>query len=175
MSHKVQAFVGARTILELIERQYALSRVIDLDQGLALLPLSDDLYDAIPGDLIAPSEKGFVLLTPKIVALIKETSTYGVLGYFETRYFGGQGEQSAVFAQLGEITFGPQTGAGSINQMLHLLGAREKGDRDEFDAVGLGRFRDNQTWIEKPDARASTETMTMTGKVISWIHGFGKK
>jgi len=175
MAHKVQAFVGARTILELIQRQFALSRVVDLDQGLALLPLSDELYDAVPGDLTDPSEKGFVLLTPKIVALIKETSTYGALGYFETRYFGGTGDQGAVFAQLGEITFGPKVGAGSINQMLHLLGAREKGDRDEFDAVGLGKYRDNPSWIEHPGTRASAETMTMTGNVIRWIHGLGKK
>jgi hypothetical protein len=175
MAHKVQAFVGARTILELIQRQFELSRVIDLDQGLALLPLSDELYDAIPGDLTAPSQKGFVLLTPKIVAMLKETSTYGVIGYFETRYFGGAGDQGAVFAQLGEITFGPQAGPGSINQMLPLLGVRRKEDRDEFDAIGLGRFRDNEHWINQPATGRMADTITMTGKVISWIHGLGKK
>ena len=124
--HQVQAFVGARTILDLIQRQFALSCVVDLDQGLALLPLSDELYDAIPGDMLAPSEEGFVLLTPKIAELLKQTSTYGIVGYFETDYFGGDGDQSAVLTSLGEFTFGPQVGVGSINQMLRLLGVRQK-------------------------------------------------
>lgn len=175
MAHKVQAFVGARTILELIQRQFASSCVIDLDQSLALLPLSDELYDAIPGDLTVPSQKGFVLLTPKIVAVLKETSTYGVIGYFETRYFGGTGDQGAVFAQLGKVTFGPQVGPGAINQMLNLLGVRRRGNHDEFDSTGLGKFRDNSSWLEQPTAKLSGETMTMTGKVISWIQGLGAK
>jgi hypothetical protein len=175
MAHQVQAFVGARTILELIQRQFALSCVIDLEQGLALLPLSDELYDAIPGDLTTPAQKGFVLLSPKIEALLKETSTYGVVGYFETKYFGGRGDQGALLAQLGKVTFGPQVGADSINQMLKLLGARRQGDGDEFDTIGLGKYGSNTAWIDHPVARASAETMTLTGSIISWIHGFGKK
>ena len=173
--HQVQAFVGARTILELIQRQFALSCVVDLDQGLALLPLTDALYDAIPGDLTASPEEGFVLLTPKIVDLLKQTSTYGIVGYFETNYYGGDGDQCAVLAQMGDFVLGPQVGDGTINQMLHAMGVRRQGDRDEFAAIGLGRYRTNQKWIDQPTQRASAETMTLTGSIISWIHGFGKK
>ncbi len=173
--HQVQAFVGARTILELIQRQFAQSCVVDLDQGLALLPLSDELYDAIPGDLAAAPEGGFVLLAPKIVELLKQTSTYGVVGYFETNYHGGDGDQGAVLARMEAFVFGPQVGDGSINQMLHLQGARRVGERDEFDAVGLGRYRTNPKWIEQPVRKPSAETMTLTGSIISWIHRIGHK
>ena len=41
--------------------------------------------------------------------------------------------------------------------------------------MGLGRYRTNRDWIDKPVQHPSKETMTMTGKVISWIHGLGKK
>jgi hypothetical protein len=175
MEHCVRAFVGARTILELVQRQFDLSRVVDLDQGLSLLPLSDPLYDAVPGDLLSPSRSGFVLLTPKIEALLKDTSTYGTVGYFETDYFGGTGKQGAVLAQLGEFVFGPQVEPGSINQMLAKLGVRRNTNCDEFDALGLGRIRDTESWIAQPSVRPSAETMTLTGSIISWIHRLGKK
>jgi hypothetical protein len=175
MGHKVRAFVGARPILELIQRRFEQSRVVDLEQLLALLPLTGELYNAIPDDVTGPAETGFVMLKPKVVELLKEISTYGMIGYFETDYFGGTGRQGAILARLDKITFGPQVGPNSINEMLEQLGARRKGEHDAYDAVGLGLYRDNDSWIEQSPVKSTIETVTMTGKFISWFHGMGKK
>ncbi len=169
------AFIGGRPILELIQRRFELSLVVDLEQQLALLPLTGELYDAIPDVGPGPSEKGFFFLTPKVVDLLKEISTYGMIGYFETDYFGDTGGQGAILARLDKITFGPQVGANSINEMLELLGARRKGEQDAFDAVGLGLYHNNESWIEQPNVTRPGQTITLTGKFISWVHGFGKK
>jgi hypothetical protein len=40
--------------------------------------------------------------------------------------------------------------SGSINAILHLMGIQKGAARDEFDAIGLGRFRNNENWIKQP-------------------------
>jgi hypothetical protein len=90
MSHFVQAFIGSRASLERIQQRYAVSQVVDLEQGLALLPMLDALYDAIPDaestDLL---DEHWQFLTPKVIAEIIRSSEKDIIGYFETEYFGG--------------------------------------------------------------------------------------
>ena len=38
---------------------------------------------------------------------------------------------------------------GAINIALRKLGVLRGGSHDEFDAVGLGKHRDNESWIEE--------------------------
>jgi hypothetical protein len=83
------------------------------------------------------------------VTLLKEASKDEALVYVETEYFGGDGGQGAIVAHRGDIFFGPAEGDGSINAALRLLEAKKDGAHDEFDAVGLGRFRSNEDWIEQ--------------------------
>jgi hypothetical protein len=154
MGHCVQAFIGTKTSLERIQQQYSASQVMELSQGMALLPMLDELYDAIPNeestDLV---DEHFQFLTPKIVELIIRFSKKEAVGYFETEYFGGAGDQGAILGKEGRIVFGPQGGDGSINSILSLMGVDAAGSFDEFTAVGLGRFRDNEDWIKQPQYR----------------------
>ncbi len=148
MGHFVQAFVGSRTALERIQRQYAASRVIDLPQAFALLPLLDTLYDAIPeGEQPDLAHAHFQFLTPKIINLLVRCSENDSIGYFETDYFGGEGNQGAVLTRNGTILFGPKVGSGTVNAMLRLIGVNINGAHDEFDAIGLSHFRSNDDWI----------------------------
>ena len=72
------------------------------------------------------------------------------LVYFETEYFGGEGSQGAVLARSGKIIFGPEYRYHSINLALREIGVDKKAERDEFDALGLHRYRDNEDWIDQP-------------------------
>ena len=72
MGHHIQAFVGGKEVLDAIYSKYGQSKVIPLRQGFFLLPLTDELYDAI--DEVAdkheyPSSDEFEFLSPKITKL----------------------------------------------------------------------------------------------------------
>jgi hypothetical protein len=150
MGHDVQAFISSRALLERVHQQYSGSQVVELTQGLALLPLLDTVYDAIPAEEdIGIRDRRFLFLSSKIVQLIVRYSTNGSIGYLETNYFGGAGGQGAILANEGEVIYGPEWGPDSINSILRMLGVSNGDARDEFDAVGLGRFRSNEDWIEK--------------------------
>lgn len=63
----------------------------------------------------------------------------------ETDCFGGIGTQCAV-AFEGEDRLTPDQA--SINQALAALGVRAASDRDEFDVIGLGRFRSHPDYLD---------------------------
>ena len=78
-------------------------------------------------------------------------SAGGAVAYFETDYWGGEGEQSAVLWERGEMVYGPaKSRLGPINGALRRMGVERGAALDEFDAVGLGRYRDNDDWIGQP-------------------------
>lgn len=92
------------------------------------------------------------LFPPAFDQVLAGWSTTGPLAYVEADYFGGVGTQFAVVWRAGAIVFGPavqpERAPGSlISQALRLLGASSGGHVDEFDAVGLGRYRDVDDWL----------------------------
>lgn len=154
MGHNVQAFVGPRDRLERILDRYGHSTIVDLVEGVALLPLTGDLHDALewnPGDSY-DSEASFMLLSAKIKRVLAAAADERGLVYFETDYAGGHGTQGAIVARSGVIVFGPASGAGSINTALSLLGVRATAaGTDEFEQAGLNRCRRNEDWLELAD------------------------
>jgi hypothetical protein len=92
-----------------------------------------------------------------------------LLAYVETEYFGGRGFQGAVVWANGQLIFGPAlTGDredfqtdnlpdNAINIALRILGVLKGNSHDEFDAIGLGKHRNNEGWIEemeKPESNS---------------------
>jgi hypothetical protein len=74
-------------------------------------------------------------------------SAVAPVAYIEAEFFGGTGGQSAVAWSGGSRVLGPLHAQEAINETLRFLGVRADGARDEFDAVGLGRYRDTADWI----------------------------
>ena len=99
--------------------------------------------------------------TVKLLQIGKAFSVKAPLAYVETEYFGGAGFQGAVVWANGQMIFGPAlTGDGedfqtddlpdgAINIALRKLGVLRGNSHDEFDAIGLGKHRDNESWIEE--------------------------
>ena len=153
MGHYIQAIVGSKHVLDSIQQRFGMSRVVELSQGLFLLPVIEELYDALPSTRDALTWEGefhFRFLDSKVVALLKEASKESAVAYVETEYFGGDGDQGAIVARDGTIVFGPAAGDGSINAALRLIGATKEAAYDEFDAIGLSRFRNNEDWVTQP-------------------------
>jgi hypothetical protein len=153
MGHHIQAIIGSNHVLQSLRQRFGESRVAKLNQGLLLLPLTEAFYDALPSASDAFTSNGefhFRFLDSKVVALLIDASKIGPVAYVETEYFGGDGDQGAIVAHEGKIVFGPAAGDGSINAALRLIGAEKETSHDEFEAIGLGRFRSNEDWIEQP-------------------------
>jgi hypothetical protein len=152
MGHTVQAFIAEADVLRDAARGLRAARVIPIGQGLALLPNTDELLDeaGAGGGSAGPTFGEFYKLGPGLAELAAGWSAGGAVAYFETDYWGGVGEQAAALWERGRIVYGPARGTlGPINDVLRRMGV-ERGDHiDAFDAVGLGRHRSNDDWMEK--------------------------
>ncbi len=88
-------------------------------------------------------------LPNELTDILSTLSAFCPLLYFETEYFGGMGRQVAIVFKDGAIAFGPaKNEIGPINEGLRLLGAKRKASNDEFDSIGLGRYRYTNDWLK---------------------------
>lgn len=157
MSHNIEAIIIADdadfSILSSVKDVHRMP----LSQGLILIPVTDELSDGQsegePDGSENPYEQ-FWKFSKGIQKLIERLSKGRPVAYVETEYFGGTGAQVAAVWKDGSLEFGPeQAEIGPINAALRLLGVHTEKGRDEFDSVGLGRFRSNEDWIEQPRFR----------------------
>jgi hypothetical protein len=130
------------------------TRVIDLNGGLGMVPLSEALLREIQrewrGSEGSTQVAGvFEFLTPPVENWVRALSTGSAVLYMETEYFGGEGfERSAVFRDS-NVVLGPLDGAGAVNRALRALGIAAKPGQEEFDLVGLGRHRSLEEWLSE--------------------------
>jgi hypothetical protein len=78
----------------------------------------------------------------------KEWQSGKLICKIETDYFGGFGDQSAKLYRDNNILIDEDTRTDQttnpINQALKMMGVKAKPGMDEFDTVGLGRYRTNE-------------------------------
>lgn len=156
MGHCVFGFITAEEPLREAARALGDNTgVCPLALGFALLPLTDSL--------VAPDEPASDLpfchrLTARLATWAEEQSNLVPIVYIETDYFGGTGAQSAVVWREGKVDFGPvATGTdvgenvplleGAINRAARHIGVCRGRALDEFDALCLGRHRENEDWV----------------------------
>ncbi|MFB7495829.1 hypothetical protein ACFC09_14180 [Streptomyces sp. NPDC056161] len=115
----------------------------------------DEVFDAVTDGSTAGA-LGFWKLPGGFEKLLAQWSTTGPVAYAEAEYFGGVGVQRAAVWLDGTLALGPLDEpektrfwrtVSPISQALRHLGVRRSLGEDEFDAVGLGRHRDNDGWI----------------------------
>jgi len=157
MSYILQGVLGSAPVLA-PAKDFRNSRVIALNQGVCLLPVGRDLFDELSAG--EPMDPGFTpcqLFPPGFEHLLARWSGIGPTAYVEADYFGGVGTQFAAVWRGGVLVFGPvlqpegapfsATDGSLISQALRLLGVSRERHVDEFDAVGLGRYRDVDDWL----------------------------
>lgn len=143
MGHNIKAFIGKNNTIKSLANAW-LREVISLPQDLAMLFLTDELFDDITElanleDDLNCSE--FEYFTTAIARILEEHSFHTSLAYIETDYFGGIGSQSGVLYNNGKIEIGPARSQGIINQILQRLGVYKVNGEDEFDSIHLGCYR----------------------------------
>jgi hypothetical protein len=169
MSYELNAFIGRQERFSIVEG--APMKTVPLAQGMAILPLTL----ALCGWLHAQHEgaerthPGFELLSEPAYQLGVRLSERGAVAYVEAFDFGNAGGQDAIVWQHGRVVMEPlhsfdglaalpesrprraSPGAAPchpINEALRRLDVEKSGQYDEFDALGLGRHRKTERWIE---------------------------
>lgn len=158
MGYELRAVIAGREVLHALTRDLAPAQLAPLEQGLALLPITDEVFDAVT-DHSSADGPGFEQMPRGFDQMTARWSTTGPIAYVEAEYFGGVGEQRAAVWRNGALALGPlHTAIGQpfpslgspISQALRLLGATADGARDEFAAVGLDQHRHIEDWLPDP-------------------------
>lgn len=155
MGYELQAVIAGDEVLRVASREVPGSQVVPLRQGLSLMPMTDEVFDAVT-DGSDGGDLGFWRLPGGFGTLLAQWSAAGPIAYVEAEYFGGVGEQRAAVWADGALELGPldeptkkrfSRAVSPISQALRRLGARRSLGEDEFEAVGLDRHRNNEDWI----------------------------
>ena len=131
---------------------YPGARVVHLEQGIGMIPISEDLLNDIERgetSLGAPKEPGFEFLSDVVLAWVQRLSKGTTLAYLEAEFISGEGTESAVVWRDGVMVLGPLQGTGAVNRALRTLGVSVPARREEFEVVGLGKHRSPEEWLKE--------------------------
>jgi hypothetical protein len=157
MAYTLEAILGSDVVVRHLVAQLseAPAVVVSLDQGIGMVPMTDELFDAVT-EGTADHRPGLHKLPESFEQLVADASRIGPVAYVEAELFGGVGSQCAVVWIGGHVILGPLTIEESepfpvegspISQALRILGVKAHGHFDEFDAVGLSAHRSNDSWL----------------------------
>lgn len=163
MGHHINAVIGTRTTLAEIIRVVGSPDPTPLLFDLVIVPLDEARLDALSMS-VEPAYEGFTYLKPAMARAIGRLASAGQALYIETDYFGGMGAQGAALIQDGALIWQrtqsnlrPEKQASWLSTLLRApkklfdktpiseglarLGVTASANEDEFDSVGLSRFR----------------------------------
>jgi hypothetical protein len=121
------------------------SRVIALEKGVSMIPITDALYDGLRGDGAAMQARPW--LSAGFEKAMLELSHRGFVAFIEASFAGGIGSQDVIGWRDGRVVLGPLEAHRAINQALRILGVRRSLLADEFLAVELDRYRETGDWL----------------------------
>ncbi|GAA1276966.1 hypothetical protein GCM10009609_45060 [Pseudonocardia aurantiaca] len=158
--YEIRAMISFPDVLTPLAATRPPARVVLLDQGLALIPVTDEVAAALHCSHVRrpPPETGFRALTAGLYGALRVASMAAPIAYLEADYMGRDGWQTAAVWSEGVIVYGPEylhptepfppSGESPAAEALRRLGAMRDGRDDEFVAVGLGRYRNTAAWHE---------------------------
>lgn len=148
MGHCIRAIIGAHEAVRKIADDWIYAKEIDLPQGfgmifctIRLLENIEELMESSEEAVHDPDYPELDYFDASVKELMENYSFRTKLAYFETDYFGGTGTQAGILYENGKPAAAPQSGEGTINALLKELGVWRKPDKDEFDMLGLGKYR----------------------------------
>ncbi|MEU4490109.1 hypothetical protein AB0H94_35435 [Streptomyces purpurascens] len=153
MSYDLKAVIARSNLLAAMTSTLPSARLVELQHGLALLPVCGALSDVVT-DPVQPRRTDFWSLPRGFDRVLAEWSNEGPVAYVEAEYFGGTGEENVAVWHDGQLALGPlhlvdselpSTDGTPVCRALRELGVRAEGE-DEFTAVGLGKHRSTEGW-----------------------------
>lgn len=146
MAYTIHGFIIRESSFITIKGLYKNILKSQLNKCLLFIPLTEELYDEI-NTYEGNDLEGFDYLTDKILDFIREISKELEIGYIEAEYFGGDGYQNGLFYRDSKCILKCVNDETAINKVLQGLKVENDPNKDEFDTVGLGRYRRNEEWM----------------------------
>ncbi|GAA1351672.1 hypothetical protein GCM10009612_08830 [Streptomyces beijiangensis] len=155
VSYDLKAVIAERGLLTAAAATIAGARITPLRCGLAVMPMTDDLF-AVVGTPKGDCVPGFWRLPAGFDEVLSSWSKAGPVAFVESEYFGGVGEENAAVWSAGQLALGPlhmteddaEPATGTpVVRALHALGIRASASEDEFQVAGLGEHRN---WEDRP-------------------------
>lgn len=155
MGYRLEAVIGPAEVLAAVTGEQPLMAVVPLWQSLGLVPMTDEVFDAV-NDGTPPGLAGFRKLPGGFAGVLCAWSARGPFAYVEADFFGGVGTQAAAVWDGGGLALGPvvigetaplPASGTPISQALARLGVRRGDHFDEFAAAGLAQHRDTEDWL----------------------------
>jgi hypothetical protein len=148
MGYYLQAFVCNQSDSNLLTKRFDKALAINLEQGLSLIPMTEELFDQINKSNPSPSIPDFEYLTEHVEQEALNTMGDRKFAYIEAHYFGGNGGQIAVTWKNNKRDQLLSFGQDRINQVLQDFGVTAKKGQDEFLTLGFGLRRNTKDWIK---------------------------
>jgi len=146
MTYTLQAVV---TVADQIQSQLPPSlRSVSLGSNVKMIPFSSEVRRLHDIPFCPLTDDGQTAMPPQVLKLCEALSQGRTLAYIEAVFFGGAGTQASVVFINGKQVARPVVSVTAINQALHILGVSKESAYDEFEAVGLGAYRDTDKWLE---------------------------
>ncbi len=135
MTHHISGFIGPEDKLKVQTKKLNNAKIIPLAQGFAFMPMGSELYSEV------------YKYNPKPMLWLAKRLGLDSIAWIETDYFGGFGEQSAITWINGKKHRYREQFGSNIDNAMKALGVVCEGDKDEFDTLGLGKYRTNESWL----------------------------
>ena len=118
---------------------------VSLEQGFLIFPVNKVVREKlnIPiSPLIEGNDNGISIISSFGCSVSNKIK----VAYVEAEFFGGRGMQASVIFENEKIVSEPKLSINAINLALQYLGVSKLNFFDEFDALGLGKYRDTEKW-----------------------------
>lgn len=167
MTHSITAIIGPLEVIQDVIHAAGSPPATELACGMTIIPLGKAQIDKLTGGGPRERVSGFGDLTLGLERALAALATHGSFAFIETEYFGGTGVQAAVVFSPGtaSVRFAEPREDNPINSALNALGVTARPGTDEFDTLGLGRFRGlehlglkNDRGLEDPSPAKPTQT-----------------
>ena|SRR6218665_734618 len=152
MGHNIIGLIGAPAALLRIGEKAGAPPPTALPFDLAIIPLGETQLDRLTQESASRYDEDFIYLSVELETAIGAAAADHPLLYIETDYFGGMGGQGAALFERGTLAWKDALRDGEkaqvkspISQGLSRLGVTAADGSDEFDALGLGHFRNMET------------------------------
>lgn len=143
MAYSIQAFITEFQNSNLLKMDIP---IVSLEQNLIMVPVNKVVR-----------EKFHISTLPLLEEKDNENSAISYFGcsiskgvkvaYIEAEFFGGVGMQASIVFDNEKIISEPQVSKNAINLALQYLGVSRLNFFDEFDALGLGKYRNTEEWV----------------------------
>lgn len=144
MGYTLQALIALEEVI--CKAAPSNATVVRLPQGMAMIPFSERLREENGIPFLPLTDEGVTALPGEIVAFAADIAKSGKVAYVEATFFGGAGTQGCVTWDGTGTTSKPFVETSAINAALRFLGVTARDHHDEFDAVGLGKYRAIEDW-----------------------------